>query len=65
MAHCGKGLSSGFKEFFASIKEVLILGGLGAGLIILWGLGTFLVFPKILSRSATRGIIWIYHVYKK
>ena len=48
MAHCEKGLSSGFKEFFASIKEVLILGGLGAGLIILWGLGTFLVFPNFL-----------------
>ena len=49
MAHCGKGLSSGFKEFFASIKKILMLaGGLGAGLIILWGLGTFLVFPYFL-----------------
>ena len=68
--HYGKGLISVFQEFFASIGKIFNLaGGLGTGHSILWDLGTLLIFSnflrsKVLSRSATREDILIYHVYK-
>ena len=51
VAHKGKGLIFVFQEFSASIGEAFILaGGLGAGLsFILWGMGTFLIFPSFVS----------------
>ena len=38
-----------FEEFFVSIDKGFILaGGSGHWVIILWGLGTFLIFPNFL-----------------
>ena len=54
--HYGKSLISVFQEFFVSIDN----GGTGHRAIILWGLDTF---SKFLSRSATRKVIAMYHVY--
>ena len=52
--HYGKGLTPAFGKFFASANKIFILaGGLATGRwliipIILWNLGTFLIFPNFL-----------------
>ena len=70
MAHRGKDLVAIFRDIFASAKKNFFFGrGAGHWAIILWGLDTFLTFlnflrSSVLSRSATREITRIYHVYK-
>ena len=58
-----------FREFCSSVGGAVVLAGgwaLGAGrwAIILWGLDSFLMFPNVLSCSATCEVTRIYHVYK-
>ena len=38
-------------------------GGIGHWAIILWSLNSFLILPKVLSRSTTREVTRMYHVY--
>ena len=66
MAHGRKVLLSVFREFSAGVVRP---GGAGRWAIILWGLGTFLMFsnfliPKFLSRFAAHEGTRIYRVYK-
>ena len=46
-ARRGKGLMAIFLDLFASTSKIFVLvGGAGHWAIILWGLGTSLIFPK-------------------
>ena len=49
IAHRGEGLVAVFRGAFASAGGVFVLpgrGGAGRWAIILWGLGTFLLYPN-------------------
>ena len=60
----GKSLISIFREFSSSIDKAFIFGGDWALGYHSVGLDTFMIFPKVLSCSATRAVTRTYHVYK-